>query len=126
MNRHVVDTSLLIDHPNRRREVKEALERLAGESEGLYASVLTKIEVLAGMLSSEVEATRRLFTLFRWVSVDDPIAERAGDLSRRYRRRFPGIDLTDYVIAATAEILQATLVTRNIKHFPMVTRAERP
>lgn len=126
MTRHLVDTAILIDHLNGRPEARHALTRLAQESEGLHASVLTKIEVLAGMLPAEEKATRSLFTLFRWVPVDDPIAERAGDMAREYSRRYPGIDLTDYVIAATVEALRATLVTLNTKHFPMVTLKDRP
>lgn len=39
---------------------------------------------------------------------------------RAHRRSHPGIDLVDYVIAATAEIHGAELLTLNIKHFPMV------
>lgn len=126
MTSYLVDTAILIDHLNGQREARETLARLAQESEGLYASVLTKIEVLAGMRPAEEEATRSLFTLFRWVSVDVPIADRAGEMSRQYRRRYPAIDLPDYVIAATAEILPATLVTPNTKHFPMVVLKERP
>lgn len=126
MTRLLVDTAILIDHLNGRPEARRVLAQLTQESEGLYASVLTKIEVLAGMRPSEEKATWTLFTLFHWVPLDEPIAERAGELSRQYRRRHPGIDLPDYVIAATAEILRATLVTRNTKHFPMVALKERP
>jgi len=55
-----------------------------------------------------------------WIDVDREIAERAGELARAYRRSHPGIDLVDYVIAATAELSGATLLTRNVKHFPMI------
>jgi len=126
MTRHLVDTGILIDHLNGRPEARETLVRLAQESDGLYASVVTKIEVLAGMRASEESPTRTLFSLFRWMPLDEPIAERAGDMAREHRRRHPGIDLPDYIIAATAEILRATLVTLNTKHFPMVASKERP
>jgi predicted nucleic acid-binding protein len=51
--------------------------------------------------------------------VSDPIAARAGEHLRRYRRSHQGIDLVDYVIAATAELHEATLATLNVRHFPM-------
>lgn len=105
MTWHLIDTGILIDHLNGIPAARATLARLTQESEGLYASMLTKVEILAGMLPSEEKATRSLFTLFRWVPLDEPIAERAGEMSRQFSRRFPGIDLTDYVIAATAESL---------------------
>ncbi len=126
MTRHLVDTAILIDHLNGRPEPRETLAQLMQESDGLYASVVTKIEVLAGMRASEEKATRALFSLFRWVPLDTPIAERAGQMSREHRRRSPGTDLPDYIIAATAETLRATLLTLNTKSFPMVDRKERP
>jgi predicted nucleic acid-binding protein len=52
-------------------------------------------------------------------SVSDAIAARAGGLLRKYRRSHPGIDLVDYMIAATAEELDAELMTLNVRHFPM-------
>jgi predicted nucleic acid-binding protein len=90
------------------------------------ASVLTKVEVLAGMRSHEEAATRRLLALFAWIPVDEATAERAGDLARTYMRSHPGIDSVDYVIAATVEALEAELWTRNVKHYPMLSRVRGP
>lgn len=61
----------------------------------------------------------RLFALIEWVPVTEPIAQRAGELGRKWRRSHPGIGVADLAIAATAERLDATLATRNLKHFPM-------
>ncbi len=126
MTRSLIDTGILIDHLNGSQEARDFLARCMAGSQPPYASVLTKIEVLAGMLPEEEEATRELLGLFRWVPVDEAIADRAGELSRTYRRRYPGVALPVYVIAATAEILGAILITLNVKHFPMVARKERP
>ncbi|MGH2357708.1 MAG: hypothetical protein ACRDGJ_06795 [Candidatus Limnocylindria bacterium] len=46
-------------------------------------------------------------------------ARRAGEHLRRYRRSHGGIDLVDYVVAATAEARDARLMTLNVTHFPM-------
>lgn len=122
----VIDTSILIDHlrgdPRARAVLSEAVE--AGQR--LAASVLTRIEVLAGMRPGEETATYRLLAIFDWVAVDEGIAERAGEMARRYLRAYPGIDLVDFAIAATAEILATPLWTRNIKHFPMVEDVRDP
>lgn len=78
------------------------------------------------MRTEEEAATRRLLDIFEWIPVDRIIAERAGDIARRYLPAYPGIDLVDFAIAATAEILGAELWTRNIKHFPMLQDVRDP
>jgi len=50
-------------------------------------------------------------------SVD--IATRAGEWARTYRRSHEGISAIDYLVAATAEIHGADMLTQNVKHFPM-------
>jgi predicted nucleic acid-binding protein len=40
-------------------------------------------------------------------------------VGRRYRRSHSGIDGIDYLIAATADLLDGSLLTRNIRHLPM-------
>ena len=47
------------------------------------------------------------------------VARVGGELARRYRPSFGGIEDVDYLIAATALILEAELLTTNVKHFPM-------
>lgn len=83
-------------------------------------SVVTKVEVLAGMRPDETPTTRRLLDALDWLPVDDRIAEAAGHLANRYRRSHPGVDPIDFIIAATAEAYDAALWTRNVKHFPML------
>ena len=64
-------------------------------------------------------AVARLFGVMRTEAVTDTIARRAGEHLRAFRRSHPGIDITDYVIAATVEVLGAELLTLDVKHFPM-------
>ena len=45
----------------------------------------------------------------------------AGAMLRTFRRSHPGIDIADYLIAATADVGGLGLVTLNVKHFPMVS-----
>ena len=122
----VVDTSVLIDHLRGDDAAREALRSATDSGERLVASVLTKIEVRAGMRAPEERATRRLLDSLDWIDVDDDLAERAGMLARRFLRLHPGIDPVDYVIAATAERLEARLWTQNVRHFPMFPQLESP
>lgn len=58
--------------------------------------------------------------------VDVDLADAAGTLARGYVRSHPGIDMVDYVVAATAMRLDADLWTKNIKHFPMFAGLAAP
>jgi predicted nucleic acid-binding protein len=60
-----------------------------------------------------------LFSVLTLIPVADAIARRAGEHVRTFRRAHVGIDIVDYLIAATAELHGAALLTHNVKHFPM-------
>ena len=72
------------------------------------------------MRSAERADVARLFGVVTLVPVTDAIAQRAGAHLRAHRRSHQGIDLADYLIAATADIKEAALSTLNVKHFPMI------
>lgn len=100
----------------------EAATRLLGDSVAAgdaVCSVLSRVEVEGGMREAESRQVSRLFTTIRLEPVTDQVAARAGQLVRAHRRSHPGIDLADYVIAATADVIGAELCTLNVKHFPM-------
>ena len=116
----VVDTSVLIDHL---RGVDAAVRLLAeslGHNHELWSSTLVRTEILAGMRDSERGPTTLLLGTVRWQEVTISVADRAGELARKYLRSQPGIDTVDYVLAATTEALGARLYTLNVKHFPMI------
>jgi len=115
----ILDTSVFIDHLRGIERAVEALDRATVSGERLAASVLTWTEILAGVRPREMPETRRAFDAVDWIGVDVAIAERAGLLANRYRAGYAGVDPVDYVIAATADLFDAELWTRNLKHFPM-------
>lgn len=117
--RVVLDTSVLVDHLRGDQRARDALATVKAEDGPATASVLTKAELLAGMRAEERADTRALMATIEWLDVDDDLAERAGALAARFIRSHPGIELVDFVIAATAQRLDARLLTRNLKHFPM-------
>ena len=122
----IVDTSVLIDHLRGNSDARRALADALNDDQRLACSVLTKVEVLAGMRPDEERATRRLLDALDWIPVDNGIAERAGALANTYLRTHPGVDPVDYVIAATTQQLDAALWTRNVKHFPMFPNLAPP
>jgi predicted nucleic acid-binding protein len=119
------DSSVLIDHLRGRPEATELL--VAGVSDGTaLVSVLTRVEIVGGMRSDERHGVRRLFAALTVVPVTDEIAKTAATMLREFRRSHVGIDLIDYVIAATAKELGAQLATLNTKHFPMFADLRAP
>ena len=119
----VLDTSVLVDHL---RGSTAATEYLAGLDERPACSEISRIEVIQGLRSSERKAAGELFELLSWIPVDEDVARRAGALGRRWRRSHPGIGVADLAIAATVEEVEASLVTRNVKHFPMFDGLRAP
>lgn len=75
--------------------------------------------MIQGLRSAERRGAEALFALIEWVPVTEAVARRAGELGRRWRRSHPGIGVADLAIAVTAEQIDATVATRNLKHFPM-------
>ena len=122
----VVDTSILIDHLRGNDEARQALRAATLRGDDTVASVLTKVDLLAGMRSHERASVRSLMGALAWIDLTDAVAEQAGALARRYARSHQGVEVVDFVIAATAQELNADLWTRNIRHFPMFRGLRAP
>ncbi|MGH3034706.1 MAG: type II toxin-antitoxin system VapC family toxin [Gaiellaceae bacterium] len=122
----LADTSVLVDNLRGRPEARVAFGEAFAAGERIAASVLTKTEILAGVRRGEERGTQALLDEVEWVPVDDEIAEAAGRLARRYRESHPGVEVVDYVIAATAQELAGALWTTNVKHFPMFRELAAP
>jgi predicted nucleic acid-binding protein len=119
----VFDTSVLIDIL---RNDPAALDYVRGVQEVPACSEVTRVEVMRGLRSAERTGAEQLFRALRWVSVDEPLARRAGELGRRWDRHRPGISLADLIVAATAEQVEAELATTNVRHFPMFEGLQAP
>jgi predicted nucleic acid-binding protein len=61
-----------------------------------------------------------------WVPVTEAVARAAAAYARDFRGSHSGIDDADYLIAATAALLDAPLLTTNVRHFPMLDGLEAP
>lgn len=122
----LLDTSVLVDHLRGNVEARDAMLGAIAAGQRLAASVVVKVEVLAGVRPGEEPATRKLLDALEWFAVDDDVAERAGQLANRYLGSHPGVDPVDYIIAATAIANDADLWTRDVKHFPMFEGLSAP
>jgi predicted nucleic acid-binding protein len=121
----LADTTILVDHLRGRAEATALLQREKLAGEPVFASVLTRLELLAGARPSEGQRIDQLMRSLIWIEVTVSIADRAGAFANRYGRSHQSIDAVDYVIAATRDDLDVPLWTLNVKHFPMF-RGLRP
>ena len=122
----VVDTTVAVDHLRGEASAADLLRRLVEEDEILTASEVVRFELIAGVRDDELEALDHFFSAVSWVAVDEDVARAAGALARKHRRGHSGIDDADYLIAATALLLDAELLTTNVRHFPMFPGLQPP
>jgi predicted nucleic acid-binding protein len=122
----LLDTTIAIDHLRGDSRATDLLGRLTTGGEPLLASELSRFELLAGMRPDELDLTELFMGALTWVPVDEAISRLAGSLAAEYRRSHSGIDAIDYLIAATASVVGAELLTTNVRHFPMISGLQPP
>jgi predicted nucleic acid-binding protein len=115
---HLLDTDILIDFLRGRAQARAFLGGYQGAAAPPVISVVSVAELWAGVRPGEERATGALLSALRKISLSEAIALAAGDMLRTYRRSH-GTELGDALIAATAVEIGATLITRNVKHYPM-------
>jgi predicted nucleic acid-binding protein len=122
----VLDTSVAVDHLRGLGSATAVLLGLVEGGEDIAASELVRFELLAGVRSRELARLEEFFGTLWWVPVTAEVARVAAHLARRYGRSHSGIDAVDYLIAATTTLLDAELLTTNVRHFPMFPRLTAP
>jgi predicted nucleic acid-binding protein len=122
----VIDTSVAVDHLRGHSPATRLLDRLLGDEVPLVGSELVRFELLAGTRERDRAAVERFLDAVDWVPVTEPVARRAAEFAQSHRGSHSGIDAMDYLIAATADVLDAPLLTMNVRHFPMFAGLQPP
>jgi len=116
-DRLLLDTDVLIDYLRGNDNAIRFLENL---QEQLCISVITFAELYAGIRNKkEQRVIEKFLAAFNVLAIDQVIAIKGGLFRKEYMPSH-GVGLADALIAATAEICQARLVTLNQRHFPML------
>lgn len=116
MNSMLFDTDVLVDYF---RGLSEADKLVRNSIDHMVLSAVVVAELFAGVRSSEeAESLDRFIQMFPSVDVTVEIARAAGRYRNHYGRSH-GVGIADALIAASAESIDAELVTRNVRHFPM-------
>lgn len=122
----LLDTSVAVDHLRGHPPATRLLHDLLDAREPLLGSELVRFELLAGTRAADESAVERFLEAIDWIPVTEPVTRQAATYARAYRASHSGIDAADYLIAATATILGAPLLTTNVRHFPMFEDLARP
>src|ERR1039457_6779974 len=94
--------------------------------EGQRPPPINITEVYAGMRPKEEAATEELFASLQRFPIAPPAARLAGELKRDYARKGTTLNLGDVIIAAVAIHYELTLLTDNVKDFPMKNLSLQP
>jgi predicted nucleic acid-binding protein len=122
----LLDTTVATDHLRGEAAASCLLRELIEQDETLAASEIVRFELLAGVRGDEMSALEQFFSGLTWIAVDESVTRAAGELARRHPRAHSRIDDADYFIAATALLLEADLLTTNVRHFPMLAGLQPP
>lgn len=115
----LVDTPVIVDHLRNDPRAVALLGDLFAREDRVWAATPTRTEIIAGLRPHEHEPMGQLFAVMSWIDIDTVIADAAGELAHEYHASHSGIDTVDYLIAAAAQSIGASLITLNVRHFPM-------
>jgi predicted nucleic acid-binding protein len=119
MTTYLLDTSVIIDVLNNKRGWNVVLKRLLDEGNLLACCAVNLIEVYAGMRPHEERATEQLLSSLEYYEVTKDIAKHAGIVKRDWAKKGVTLSVSDATIAAVTFANNLTLITDNLKHYPM-------
>ena len=119
MARYLVDTSTLIDVSREIEPIRQRLQRLTAGGDQLGISPIQLTEFYAGLSVEDRDRYREFMSGFQYWNISPVAAIRAGGYRYEYARKGFTISVNDALTAAVAWDEQATVITDNLKHFPM-------
>jgi predicted nucleic acid-binding protein len=122
----LIDTTVAVDHLRGQPAAMDLLSALIDTGEEIVASELVRFELLAGIRDKEIGALEEFCSALCWAQVTEDVVRIGGRLARRYRKSHNGIGAVDYLIAASAIVIDADLLTTNVRHFPMFLGLKPP
>ncbi len=111
----VIDSNIFVDYLRNYPSAIEFFKSLLNSQDDISFSAITETELIAGKSCNDSNVRNIVLNMlngFNKIEVNNQIALRAGDLCRLYE-----IALPDSVIAATALVYKADLLTKNLDDF---------
>ncbi len=119
MTDHLLDTNALIDYFRRRRAIRDLVEKLEAQGHRLAVCAIGVAEVYSGFDAQERIDNGPVVDRWLYYETTPAIAKEAGRYRYEFARTGTTLSATDSLIAAVAIANDETLVTNNLRHFPM-------
>ena len=116
---YFLDTSVIIDALNAKRNRDTLLKTLLQQGDLLACCSINVTEVYAGVRPKEESRTAAFLQSLEYYEVTWDIARLAGLLKRDYARKGISLALADTTIAAVVLTHHLTFITDNARHYPM-------
>lgn len=117
-NGFLLDTTILIDLFRGSQEAIVFLDKLSQEGSFFICPVVVA-EVFSGVRPQELTKVEEFFEAMNYCPIEYRTAKRAGLYRRDFQRKGITLNISDALIAATAVDHSLTLVSKNVRHFPM-------
>jgi len=116
---YLLDTTVIIDCLRGRKEAVDFLTKIASDGSVVGCCAINIVEVYAGMRENERQVTKKFLDSLEYYEITRDLAELAGGYKREYTEKGITLSLSDVMIAAVAISNNLTLVTCNLRHYPM-------
>jgi predicted nucleic acid-binding protein len=119
MAKYILDTTELIKFLRGDKGVAQLLKKLVSEGHTVGCCGITVGEIYYGMKDKEKILTDNLIDNLFYYNISKESAKLAGIWKRDYKNKGITLTFNDVMIAATACVEGAILITSNTKDFPM-------
>jgi predicted nucleic acid-binding protein len=119
MKPFLLDTNIIVDALRKRHDRHLLVDQFLDQGQPLASCPITITEIYAGMRPHEEKPTRAFMRSLLFFGITEEIAEAAGLLKAQYAKRGRAISFQDASIAAICIAYGCTLVTENVRDFPM-------
>jgi len=117
--RYLLDANVVIGWLKGREPAPELLDQLNNRGDILAVNAISLAETFSGLREADVGSAEAFLGALEYWEMDAGVARLAGQLRYRYARLDRPLSVADCLLAAHAISEDATLVTGNVRDFPM-------
>ena len=117
---YIFDTNIIIDALRQNKKAREVFKKFDNNNDDLFISSVVGFELFYGSSSKDAVQRKNIESFMKYFTEVDltwKISKHAGEI---YRDDTKGLEVPDYIIAATAMEIGAQVVTLNKKHFNQI------